>query len=375
MNEISWRAAVIGRWVARVAGTLFALLFLAFFVGEGPPPVWRLTFRENLLFAGMTAICIGLLLAWKWHALGPAVTLAGFLVMQIDPRAGRNILMLLPAATAALHLLCRLRIRRGPPAGPVAWQVPKTVLLAAGSLAGIFVLLCANEMFGQPPLMTARLVPPSDLTGDWFGAVGTEGTAVRIFIQPDAAVTGTVGAAEFHGRIRNDRSWFGNLMNWRNQYWLSGRLSENVQLTRFDTGDELGAGLTRRGAMLNGGFGTRRGPVRLYLARTADFAVWWQAFQAAVAKSDARAVARMAHFPLHWENGPIREIQTEADLASRFDAYFTPEIRKNIAARSPEKLPTGGYSLVWKARGNEYSLDFAPGGSGFVLEGLFEGPA
>jgi hypothetical protein len=40
--SVAWRAAVIGRWTARIAGTLMALFFLAFFVGEAFPPIFRL---------------------------------------------------------------------------------------------------------------------------------------------------------------------------------------------------------------------------------------------------------------------------------------------------------------------------------------------
>jgi hypothetical protein len=106
----------------------------------------------------------------------------------------------------------------------------------------------------------------------------------------------------------------------------------------------------------------------------ADFARWWPGFQAAVSRSDAQAVARQAHFPLDWENGKTREIKTEADLLKSFDLYFTPEIRKIIATKKPETLPTGTYIITWKARGNEYSLYFKPDGAAFVLDGLSEGP-
>ena len=56
----------------------------------------------------------------------------------------------------------------------------------------------------------------------------------------------------------------------------------------------------------------------------------------------------------------VREIKSEADLAARFDIFFTPEIKKQIATKRPERLPNGNYMIVWHARGNEYSLHFAP---------------
>jgi hypothetical protein len=112
-------------------------------------------------------------------------------------------------------------------------------------------------------------------------------------------------------------------------------------------------------------------------AQTGDaaFRKWWPQFQAAMAKHDAKAVASGMRFPQPWENGPaIRGIKSEADLSARFDVFFTPEIKKQIATKRPERLPNGNYMIVWHARGNEYSLHFAPSGDGFALDGLGEGP-
>ena len=107
----------------------------------------------------------------------------------------------------------------------------------------------------------------------------------------------------------------------------------------------------------------------------AAFRKWWPGFQAAVAKHDAKAVARGMRFPQPWENGPaIREIKSDADLTGRFDAFLTPEIQKQIATKRPGRLPNGNYMIVWHARGNEYSLYFTPAGDGFALDGLGEGP-
>ena len=113
------------------------------------------------------------------------------------------------------------------------------------------------------------------------------------------------------------------------------------------------------------------------MADTANpaFAKWWRQFQAAVAAGDAKAVARGVQFPLDWENGPIRKIESEAELEKQFDLYFTKEIKQKIASKTPERLPNGYYNFWWKARGNEYSLIFRPLGSdGFALDALSEGP-
>jgi hypothetical protein len=109
-------------------------------------------------------------------------------------------------------------------------------------------------------------------------------------------------------------------------------------------------------------------------AQDQGFPKWWPQFQAAVARRDLKTVAQGVAFPLNWEDGPTRNIKTEADLANRFDFYFTPAIKKIIATKKPELLPTGVYSITWKARGNEYSLYFKPQASAFALDGLSEGP-
>jgi hypothetical protein len=106
----------------------------------------------------------------------------------------------------------------------------------------------------------------------------------------------------------------------------------------------------------------------------AVFAKWWPQFQTAVARHDVGAVVQGAKFPMNWENGPTRNIKTQADLTARFDFYITAEIKKSIATIKPERLPNGIYILTWHARGNEYSLYFRPLGTGFALDGLSEGP-
>jgi hypothetical protein len=115
-------------------------------------------------------------------------------------------------------------------------------------------------------------------------------------------------------------------------------------------------------------------PIPNLRAADPDFAKWWPQFQAAVAKADGKTVAAGAHFPLQWENGPIRQIKTDTELVQHFNTYFTPEIKKMVATKKPAPSGRGEYGITWKARGNEYSIFFAPAGSGFALGGLSEGP-
>jgi hypothetical protein len=115
-------------------------------------------------------------------------------------------------------------------------------------------------------------------------------------------------------------------------------------------------------------------PVPKLRAADADFAKWWPQFQASVAKSDANAVAQGAAFPIQWENGPIRDLKSADELVQHFAKYFTPELKKMIATKKPEKWGNGEYAITWKARGNEYSVYFKPTGAVFALGGLSEGP-
>ena len=105
------------------------------------------------------------------------------------------------------------------------------------------------------------------------------------------------------------------------------------------------------------------------------FTDWFTQFRISTAKSDAKAISAGVKFPIPWENGKIRDIKTLEDFTQNFSRYFTPEIRKIVATMKPERLPTGTYSITWKARGNEYSIYFKPGPEKtFILDGLSEGP-
>jgi hypothetical protein len=104
----------------------------------------------------------------------------------------------------------------------------------------VFLLLCANEMFGQPPLMTPSLRPSGDLLGTW---TATGPRNVLLTVHADAAVTGTVGAETITAaRITYGRSWFGAILHWNAEYVIRGTLS----------GRDLAAPLTARGHGLDG---------------------------------------------------------------------------------------------------------------------------
>jgi hypothetical protein len=233
---------VIGRWTARIAGTLMALFFLAFFVGEGFPNIFRLHWRESLSVLALSAVIVGLLLAWIWEGLGGAVAVVGMAVFMllIGSWGAASGLLLVPAAIGVLHVVCWWRLRS---ATGVGWEVPRKVLIVVGLAVGVFILLCANEMFGMPPLMTPAFHPPPDMVGTWEAKLPTMDAVFTI--HPDASVSGRIGdAAVVNARIGYNRSWFGRLMHWRSDgYLMLGRLSR---------GDQFTAGLMKRGVGLEG---------------------------------------------------------------------------------------------------------------------------
>jgi hypothetical protein len=271
-------AATAARWTARIAGTLLFLFFLAFFFGEGPPNIFRATARENALFLGMAALFIGLILAWKWEAWGGLLSVAGFVLMAILERNHLGMPALRPpAVVGVVHIVCWWGLRATAPPPGAAWANPfvgkgwRMLLLTGAAALGVFVLLCANEMFGNPPLMTAALNPGPDLAGTWRARVTgwlrqplTKPLDIVITIHPDASVSGTVGPATLlSGRIFNNRSWFGELMHWRADYGIQGRLSEKVQICEGLTDTRFNAGLVQREHGLEGAIPTPRGPLLL----------------------------------------------------------------------------------------------------------------
>jgi hypothetical protein len=251
--SVARQAAVIARWTARVAGTLMALFFLAFFVGEGFPNIFRLPWRESLSVLTISAVVAGLLLAWKWEGLGGAVTLAAIVLMPLIGMRGTG-LFLFPAAIGLLHMVCWWRLR----SVGVGWEVPRKILIVVGLAVVVFILLCANEMFGMPPLMTPALHPSPDMVGTWDAKLGSMDAVFTI--NPDASVSGRIGDATLiNGRVVYDRSWFGRLMHWRSDgYLMLGRLSR---------GDRFTAGLMKRGVGLEGTLFLSQRPLGLKLRK------------------------------------------------------------------------------------------------------------
>ena len=263
--RLSWQAALAGRWIARILGALMVLFVLAFVFGEGPPPLARLTLREQFYFLCVGTLFLGLIVAWFREGWGGLLTVLGWgCVAVLAKRPPWALPFSIPAAVGLLHLLCWWELR-----GPV--PPPASVSPAASarfrmlfaflwvSLAA-FVLLCANEIFGQPPLMTRAGRPPAEMVGTWCAKLTTVSRqplrneiSVVFTIGPDGSVSGAVGdAALANGQLMRNRSWFGRLMNWRTDYLIRGKLSRVVESYGGTAGDRFSAPLILKGPDLDG---------------------------------------------------------------------------------------------------------------------------
>lgn len=205
----SWRAAVLGRWTARIFGTLVVLLIL------NPQ---SLTATEKLQFLGLSGMVAGLLIAWKWEGAGGLLTAAAFAFLAAIGRGHLGWALVLPAAIAVVHVACWARLHSAAPAGLAPWNVPRALVGLPVAFIVVFLLLCAGEIFPHPPLMAPALAPSAELAGVWHS------DGVELVIHGNASVTGSVhGSAISEGRITNGRSWFGKLMHFNAQYLVTGR--------------------------------------------------------------------------------------------------------------------------------------------------------
>lgn len=269
--QFTWLTAAAGRWVARVAGGLMALFLLAFIIGEGPPPLLRMTAREQLFAVGMGCLYGGLIVAWKWPAWGGVLSLAGWGLLWIfGGRPQWSFPFTIPAAVGVLHLLCWWRLRGPAPPLPPPDPRLKIAYVSLWAAVALFVLLSANEVFGMPPLMATPRRPPPALLGTWSADLPGSVPMVLI-IAPDGGVSGAIGDAELvRARFTGNRSWFGRLMRWRTGYLVRGELSRPIE-PPGGAGGRFTAPLDARGTQLAGSLflshpGKPR-PLRLVLKR------------------------------------------------------------------------------------------------------------
>ncbi len=121
----SWWAAIAGRWIARVGGSVMFLLAIVFIIGEfsegGPPKSFKVTVR-GVAYAGIPALMLlGLIVAWKWEGIGGVMSVVGYTLHAVAvPGSAGNDWLLLILAIGVTHVLCWLRIRAGSPMAHVS---------------------------------------------------------------------------------------------------------------------------------------------------------------------------------------------------------------------------------------------------------------
>ena len=74
------------RWTARIVSGLTVLMFLAFFIGEGVSAPSYLATSEIVMFIGLAAALIGLLVSWRWTLVGCLLALVGYTVFSIGDK-------------------------------------------------------------------------------------------------------------------------------------------------------------------------------------------------------------------------------------------------------------------------------------------------
>ncbi len=66
------------RWIARISGAGLVLLIGTFVFAEGVPDVTKFSTTESILMGALVMMCLGLLLAYKFEAVGGLMLLAGY---------------------------------------------------------------------------------------------------------------------------------------------------------------------------------------------------------------------------------------------------------------------------------------------------------
>lgn len=197
-------------WITRLVGVLMVLFLLTFvvahLVADGPPRLSDFSGTQAAYAFGLFCLYAGLAVAWFRPKWGGLMSITGWLLLRLP----MDWPMVIPAAIGALHLGAWWMLRELPVVPPL----PRRMAAAIFTPLAIFAIFSANEIFGQPPLMSGSV---RAVAGTW----SDETTQLRI--TPDGAVSGTIGAdAVIGARLIPNRSWFGRLMHWRSDYIVRG---------------------------------------------------------------------------------------------------------------------------------------------------------
>lgn len=72
------------RWIARISGAGLIILIGLFVTAEGIPDLTQFSTSESVLMTALGMMCLGLLLAYKFEAVGSLLILTGFTVFLLQ---------------------------------------------------------------------------------------------------------------------------------------------------------------------------------------------------------------------------------------------------------------------------------------------------
>ena len=110
--QFAWPLYLL-HWTARVLSLAVLGLVFLFFIGEGSFNPVTMTARESVLMVFFLLTCMGLVVAWRWEAVGGALAILSMALFYVAnwmfsghyPRGWAFAAMLMPAL---LFLLCSL---------------------------------------------------------------------------------------------------------------------------------------------------------------------------------------------------------------------------------------------------------------------------
>jgi len=176
----------------------------------------------------------GLAMMLRWDKLGALVTAIGtvafFAGIGFHGFPSIALINLVPIGCFGIYWLAEWKLRTTG-AGALGFTRPQKLALAAlGTALVAFVLACANEMLGNPPLMTPALHPAPALAGAWHARAqawpGPSEIEILLTVNADGTVSGRIGGATVSGaRITGNRTRLGRVLHWRTDYIIRGELS------------------------------------------------------------------------------------------------------------------------------------------------------